>query len=344
MSDEFKQKISNVTSTIDGYMSVFMSPKLTIAGAVAFAILYLSLFGGAFWLSHIATAPDTFPVGRVVTVPEGMGSLQVGRTLQEAGVIRSPKLFAIMVRNHSGQDRVLSGDYFFEHAAPVSVIASRVSRGAFGLTPTRVVIPEGATVADIAGIMAKRFPKFDPDAFLAAATDMEGYLFPDTYLFLPNIDEVQVIEEMRSTFDSRVAEIADSIEASGKPLEELVTMASIIEKEAWKYDDRRIISGVLWNRLDIGMPLQVDATFLYINGKNTYELTYDDLKDESPYNTYVYKGLPPGPIASPSLDALEAAAVPAETDYLFYLADRQGNTYFSRTYDEHRSYKAIYID
>jgi len=120
-------------------------------------------------------------------------------------------------------------------------------------------------------------------------------------------------------------------------------MASILEKEARRSETRKAISGVLWNRIEIGMPLQVDAVFPYINGKNTFQLTYDDLEIDSPYNTYKYPGLPIGPIANPGLSSIQAAITPTESENLFYLSDYDGNTYFSQTFDQHKRYKAQYL-
>jgi len=120
-------------------------------------------------------------------------------------------------------------------------------------------------------------------------------------------------------------------------------MASLLEEEARTLETRRMISGILWHRIDIDMPLQVDAVFPYILGKNTYEVTLEELKIDSPYNTYKYKGLPFGPISNPGLSSLSAAANPIENDNIFYLADVKGNTYYSKTFDEHKRKKSLYV-
>ena len=121
-------------------------------------------------------------------------------------------------------------------------------------------------------------------------------------------------------------------------------MASLIEEETRTQEERPTVAGILWKRLDIDMPLQVDATFSYINGKNTFELTLDDIADDtSPYNTYAHKGLPPGPISNPGLDSIVAALYPKENPYLYYLADLSGTTHYSRTFDEHKEKKFRYL-
>ena len=152
---------------------------------------------------------------------------------------------------------------------------------------------------------------------------MEGYLFPDTYLFLPGAEMEQIIGTMTDNFKKKAGDIGQDI----------VIMASLIEKEVSDSGDRKIVSGILWKRLEIGMPLQVDAVFPYITGKR--EILSDDLKIDSPYNTYLYKGLPLGPIANPGLDAIISAMNPIETKYLFYISDKKGITHFAATLEDH---------
>jgi UPF0755 protein len=236
-----------------------------------------------------------------------------------------------------------AGDYIFKEPQSVWGIARRISTGAFGLEPVRIRITEGATTREMAEQLSKALPRFNADAFLLAARPQEGYLFPDTYFFLPNAHEDAVLDTLRQNFDAHIAELQPLIAASGHSLEEIITMASIIEREARVPADRRMISGVLWNRIRINMPLQVDVTFLYTVGKNTFQLTLADLRTDHPYNTYVNKGLPPGPIGSPSLDSIQAAAEPTPNPYLFYLADNTGVTHFSKTYEEHLRKKRLYL-
>lgn len=323
------------------YIAQFFSKdvhRLIVAGVGA------TIITGIMFAVFMVSPPSNFPEGHVVTIPEGATLSEVSVLFDDQSVVASPLFFKLFVTLVAGDNDIKAGDYYFEEPLSVSQVASRITHGEYGLEETKVTIPEGSTVVDIAAIVAGKIPDFDSSAFLEQAQKHEGYLFPDTYYFLPNVKPEKVVKEMRETFDLRVADLEDDIASSSRSFEDIVIMASIIEKEAWKEKDRRLISGVLWNRLDIGMPLQVDATFLYINGKNTYELTYDDLEIDSPYNTYKYRGLPPGPISNPSLDSLDAAVDPDDSAYLFYLADRSGNTYYSLDYEEHKRYKAIHID
>lgn len=133
------------------------------------------------------------------------------------------------------------------------------------------------------------------------------------------------------------------VEKSGRTLNEIITMASLIEEEANTKESRRIISGILWQRIKQGMRLQVDAVFPYIMNKFSLQLTKEDLMDDSPYNTYRYAGLPPGPISNPGWDSIYAAIYPAKTSYLYYLSDREGNMYYAKTFEEHKANKAKYL-
>lgn len=309
-------------------------PVLTVI-----AILFVLVLGG-----FLASPPQNFPAGQMISIEKGMTLAQVSDYLKEHSVIRSTLIFEATMIVRSGDKGVLAGDYYFNDPLSVFSVASRLARAVYGLDPVRVTIPEGSTVNEMAQILKKQLADFDPVEFLSLAKDMEGYLFPDTYFFLPNETAPQVIKEMRDTFEKRVAEIQPAIDVSGHSLKEIVTMASLLEKEGVTFEDKRIISGILWKRIEIGMPLQVDAVFPYINGKNTYQLTLEDLKIDSPYNTYLYKGLPPGPIANPGLDSLKAAASPTASPYLFYLSDRHGEFYYARNFEEHKKNKQLYLN
>jgi UPF0755 protein len=284
------------------------------------------------FLAITVLPPPDFPQGRLVRIEEGKTVAEAGEILKEAQVISSDFVFKVAATSLGG---IIAGDYFFERPVDVFTVAKRMSRGEYGLEPMRVLIREGLTVGEMAQELLGYFQEFEAEKFISLATDKEGYLFPDTYYFLPNTSEEQIIAAMEDNFDKKT----ESLEVD----REIITMASIIEKEARKSEVRKKISGVLWNRLAIGMALQVDATLLYITGRNTFELTVDDLELDHPYNTYQYPGLPPGPICNPSLDSIEAALYPAESDNLYYLSDKKGNTYFTADFEEHKKNKFKYL-
>jgi UPF0755 protein len=297
------------------------------------------IFGYFLFLS----SPSRFPVGRLVTIESGWSVSEAADALKELKVVRSPLAFKAMATLAS-DGNVIAGDYFFSNRRNLLAVVSRIARGEYGLEPTKVRVVEGATANEIAETITEEFPQFDKEEFLRLSMYKEGYLFPDTYYFLPSIKPESVVKAMEDNFYTKLSKLEKDLNEFDKPLEDVVVLASLLEKEAHDLKTRQMISGILWKRLEIDMPLQVDAVFLYINGKNTYELSLEDLRrNDSPYNTYRYKGLPPGPIGSPSLESILAALNPIPSDYLYYLADRAGNTYYARTFDEHKINKDRYI-
>lgn len=299
----------------------------------------------ATWLYlAVIRAPSSFPVNQLVSVPEGATLSEISVILEEGGVVRSGHAFRALVVLFGRERGAHAGDYLFKEPQDVLAVARSISTGAFGLEPERIRIVEGATTRSMAMIYANRLLRFDPVRFLELAQPHEGYLFPDTYFFLPNANEETVIRTMRQNFDIQIEPLLPLIASSTRSLEEVITMASIVEREAHNTADRKMIAGVLWNRIERDMALQVDVAFLYTLGKNTFQLTLEDLQSDSPYNTYKNKGLPPTPIGSPSLDSIRATLQPTSNDYLFYLADFDGVTHYSKTYAQHLRYKRLYLD
>ncbi|MEK7601661.1 MAG: endolytic transglycosylase MltG [Patescibacteria group bacterium] len=294
------------------------------------------------WVALIQ-APDNFPIDKLVSVPQGETLSQIAQTLYDDGVIRSPFAFRVLMTLFGTTRTAQAGDYLFKEPRELFSIARAMSVGAFGLEPARIRVPEGATVKEMAAIFSVHLERFNKENFLAQAQPQEGYLFPDTYFFLPNADEGTVIQTLRQNFDSKITSIAPLIASSTRSVSDIVVMASILEREAYNTADRKMISGVLWNRIRKGMPLQVDVTFAYTHGKGTFQITMKDLVTPSAYNTYINKGLPPTPIGNPSLDSLVAAAVPTKNDYLYFLADRRGVTHFCKNYACQLANKARYF-
>ncbi len=301
-----------------------------------------------FLLSYVffIRAPRNFPADQLVEIPEGMSLSQIATHLKDAEVVRSALILRIAVVVLGDERNVQFGDYLFDTPKNVFVVARAIARGAHGLEPTRVRVPEGATVEEITALFEPHFQRFNASRFIEEAKPLEGYLFPDTYFFLPNADDELILRTLRESFDSHLAELASEIIDFEKPVKDIIIMASILEREAHNMTDRQKIAGVLWERLDRGMLLQVDATFLYSIGRTTFDLTTADLTSKNdPYNTYVNRGLPPTPIGSPSLSSIRAAVTPLnQGDYLFYLADHSNVTHYSKTYEEHLRLKRLYLD
>ncbi|MEK7515582.1 MAG: endolytic transglycosylase MltG, partial [Patescibacteria group bacterium] len=152
-----------------------------------------------------------------------------------------------------------------------------------------------------------------------------------------------VVEAMRANFDVKITQLSAGIKASGRSIRDIVIMASLVEKEARTDANRRIVAGILWNRLKLGIPLQVDAVFGYIFNRDTYSPSFEDLKVDSPYNTYIHTGLPPGPISNPGLESLQAAISPAKTNYLYYLTGSDNLMHYATTYAEHVANQTKYL-
>lgn len=265
--------------------------------------------------------------------------------LKDKHIIHSTYMFEVVARMYGAKTQVVAGEYFFPSAQNVLTVARRLAHGDYELIPVKVTIPEGVNSFQMANILAQKIPDFDKQAFLEDSQSKEGYLFPDTYFFLPGQDPLVIISTLESNFQRHITDPAaeQQITMFGKPLADIVTMASLLEKEANDSVSRRMIAGILWHRIAIGMPLQVDAVFPYILGKNTFQLSRADLRTDSPYNTYINKGLPPGPITNPGLDSILAAANPTKSNYLFYLSDMHGNFHYSVNYKEQLSNQKKYL-
>ncbi|TSC67185.1 MAG: UPF0755 protein [Parcubacteria group bacterium Gr01-1014_73] len=245
--------------------------------------------------------PVNFPLHTLVSVEKGVTIGQTADFLEQKNFISSSFWFVALNRLLSGGRGVLAGDYYFDKRQSLFTVSRRLARGDFGLTPVVVFIPEGSSIKEIAVILEKTLPSFAQEKFLAEAQAKEGYLFPDTYYFPPNIKPAAVIAAMEKNFNDKLTTLNEKISAFGKSLKEVVIMASLLEEEARQLETKQMIAGILWKRLKINMPLQVDSSFQYVNGKNTFTLTLDDLKIDSPYNTYFYKGVEIGLQKIPSI-------------------------------------------
>ena len=267
--------------------------------------------------------PDNFPTGQIITIDSGQSLQNITDNLYAGHIIRSPFLFRTAVILLGGEKRAIAGEYLLARPEGPFVLAWRITFGNFQIEFKKITVVEGSTNAQIAIDLQKSLPNFDKTEFLTLAEPDEGYLFPNTYFIASSTKPETIITMMKNVFNAQVLSLPN-IYTSGHSLNDIVTMASILQDEAGNTDARKIISGILWHRIAIGMPLQVDSPFLYIDGKNTFQLTEKDLQSSSPYNTYTHKGLPPGPIGNPGLDAIMAALDPTPTNYLYYLSDKNG--------------------
>lgn len=312
--------------------------RMYLFAATALIVLLIG-----FW-AVFANAPRDFPRGEVINIPAGVSAETIGRILAEEDVVDSAPLFELVARTFFDSKDLQAGDYIFEKKLSTFSIAKRLIDGTYGLTPVQVTFFEGMTVREMAERLHETLPHISAARFRAHAADLEGYLFPDTYSILPNATAADVVDMMRTEFENQIAPLEDDIAATGRSLHDIVTMASLIERESRTPETRRMVSGILWNRIEIGMALQVDAVFGYIYDTETFSPRFSDLEVDSPYNTYQNVGLPPGPIANPGFDSILAAINPTENEYLFYLTGRDGNFYYARTFDQHLSNRRLYLD
>ncbi len=347
-----RMDVDEVLDTILGKSSVV--PKMTnrgVSGAfpivrwIAFGVggvLLLGVMAVTFYLS-LMRAPVGFSDTVSLSIGKGMSLSEIANLLDEKNLIRSPFVFRMWSTISGGATALKAGEYNFSEPVSVLTLFSRLTRGDYRVPPIRVTIPEGEHNRQIAERLRKVLPKFNGERFVTRATSKEGYLFPDTYFFLPTATEDEIITKMEETFSRRVLPLQADITRFGRSLKEIIIMASLIEEEARTMESRQKVAGILWKRLDAGMPLQVDAVFPYILGKNTYEVTTEDLKFDSPYNTYRYAGLPQGPITNPGLDAIRATITPIATPYWYYLSDKEGTMRYAVTHNEHLANRNRYL-
>ncbi len=318
------------------------------------ALTWVFFFG--LFFAFLATFSVIRGVGgapQAVMIPRGVPLGKIGALLQDQGVLTSPFLFKLLVSTTGGNRRVKAGEYLFKtgmgplNAMMVLYFSSPIEHP--------ITVPPGWNARQIAGILAaKRLA--DPKKFLdivlsskspikykLKAPTLEGYLFPDTYTFSRIDGEARIVERMVQRFFSQVDQpLIQAARDKGMTLEQLVTLASIIEKETGVPTERELISSVFHNRLKKKMRLQSDPTTIYGIANFDGNLTRKHLQTATPYNTYAISGLPPGAIASPGLAALRATVNPAKSDYLYFVANGKGEHVFSATYAEHNQNVDVY--
>jgi len=279
---------------------------------------------------------------KIVKIEKGWGSGEVGQKLKDEQLIKSKWLFVFFVWVRGYNEHLQAGDYLLNQKMDSFQIGKMIFKGEVAPDYVRITIPEGWTNKQIeerlisSGVLEQegKLPK-----------EKEGYLFPDTYYFERNSDIDIVVKKMSDNFIKRIGEgiSGDLLIDSSMRLSNAVIMASIIEKEVKSDEDRAIVSGIFWKRIEDNYPLQSCATIAYVLGKDKKQYSYEDTRVKSPYNTYINVGLPPTPINNPGLSAIKAALNPKYTDYNFFLSAPDGTTIFSKTLDEHNMNKAKYL-
>jgi UPF0755 protein len=328
--------------------------KFIIVFLALIAILSTSFFYFRYKVYH---SHGSYPAVRMFKIEKGEGNGMVSENLKKANLISGKIYFYYYMQVNNLTGKILPGDYELSSKMTIPEIANIITHEQNKFL--KLTFPEGWDSRKIAerlsvngfsesefldivknpsGDITKNYSFF---SLLPQKVSLEGYLFPDTYFFSHKQDTGEVVKRILTNFDNKLtSEMRDEIKKQGKSLEDTITMASIIEREVKSDEDKKTVSGIFWNRIKNGQPLQSCATIAYILGESKKQYSFDDTRIESPYNTYLNQGLPPGPISNPGISSIEAAIYPRETLFNFFLSDPEtGKTVFSKTIEEHNANK-----
>ncbi len=329
------------------------------------------IFAGGFLYWGVYLPKDTSQEEVFFVVRSGESLATIAENLEEEGIIKKGYFFTIYGRLTDKGKRLMPGNYRLSSSMSVVKLIEMIAGGG----EDRLTIVEGWNLRDIAefleregygekkefyrlagkppsyvdGKVASQKPgEIEKDLnFFGEKPDnlpIEGYLFPDTYSISPGTSMEEIIRSFLFNFEKRITpEIKERMEERGLSLFETITLASLIEKEVASLEDKKLVSGIIKKRLEIGMRLQIDATITYLTGKRSVRVSIAETKIDSPYNTYMYEGLPKGPISNPGEESIIAVLYPEESDYLYYLSKPSGETVFSKTHEEHVRAKNNYL-
>lgn len=281
-------------------------------------------------------APASFPLNTAITIEPGLSAAAIADELAAQGVVRSSDLLYIAIILFHDPLEVKAGAYVFREPQSTFSIARQITEDNPQTEHITLTFIEGSSVTDYALVAENRLPEFDPTEFNVGAAKYEGMLFPDTYYVPYTFTVDELIELLLNTYEEQTAELF-AVNTTGLSEYEVVTLASIVEREANSEESMRMVAGILQNRMEAGMPLQADASMEYVLDKPLGALTPEDLKIDSPYNTYLYTGLPPTPIGNPGLNSITAVLDPIVSDYYYYLTGNDGVFYYAETYETHLS-------
>lgn len=326
---------------------------------VFFVVILISLVGGFSFVKKQLIIPVSQDSKEVLfEVKKGDGVIEIANSLKDKGLISNPWLFVGYTFYKGIPKDLKSGQYLLRANMTIPEIANFMSRGETG--EWQVTFPEGFSFEQMARRLADKgivdYEDFINEVkngvfdfeFLSdkpKEASLEGYLFPDTYKFPIDVTPKQIVHKMLSNFDNKLTpQMRGDIKNRGLIIYEAVTFASIIEKEVASDEDRKIVADIFYKRLDSGQLLQSCATVEYILGGNKERLSYEDTQVESSYNTYLYPGLPPGPICNPGISAIKAIIYPTTTDYLYFLSTPDDQIIYSKTFEEHQQNQQKYLE
>lgn len=326
-------------------------------------VLFTAFIGYLIYF-FIFTIPPQAIETKPLVIEKGQGVGEIASLLKSAGYIKSKFGFETLVWLKGASSGLQAGEYKLPTTLSLNQLVDYLAKGIGAMASRELKIIEGWTIDDIGayleeqgittkqefkifvGVSNSQFPISNFQFLLdkPKKVGLEGYLFPDTYQVYKNATAEDIARKMLENFDKKLTvEMRADIEKRGRTIFDIVRMASIIEAEVPHVEDRPIISGLLWKRLEVGMLLQVDSTLNYSTGNKSRALSLEELKIDSMYNSYKYPGLPPTPIGNPGLDAIRAAIYPKESPYWFFLSSKDGKTIFSKTLEEHNAAKAKYL-
>jgi UPF0755 protein len=296
-----------------------------------FVIIFL--VGLIWWNNGISPVNSLNKETVVFVVAKGAGLKEIASDLKTAGLIKDRIIFFLSARLERLEGKIQAGTFRLSQSMTAEEIAQNLTHGTLDVW---ITVPEGQRAEEIADTLQEKISTYNP-SWRNALDSYEGYLFPDTYLIPTNADVNQIIDIMKNNFYTKIKSI--NLSPNDPKLTRIITIASLIEREALLNQEKPIIASVITNRLNDGMSLDIDATLQYIKGKTQGKWwsvpTIEDKKIISEYNTYRNQGLPPGPIANPGLEAIKAALNPQKTNYYFYIHDAKGNVHFATTLQEH---------
>jgi UPF0755 protein len=332
---------------------------------IVVALVLLVAGSVSAWFAYGLSAPDGTQGDVTVVVSRGSRVRDIAARLHEARLVRSELAFRAYVVLRGLNANLQAGTYRFRAPLTIPELVTQLASGELK-NEARLTVLEGWTMEEIGAALA-RAELMTAEQFLAAAKShdsreilpersfsflsgrpaqatLEGFLFPDTYFVSTTATPAQIIEKMLDNFDKKLTpDLREGIVRSGRSIFETVTLASIVEKEVRTDRDRALVADLFLRRLKIGMALQSDATVNYVTGKSLRQPTFEDTRVDSLYNTYLHRGLPPGPIGNPSLSSIKAVIFPVANDNFYYLNAPDGTTIFSKTYAEHLANKAKYL-
>ena len=296
-----------------------------------------------FILYRLSLPPADFIDGKAFEIERGMSVQQIAAEAQEQGITKSDLLlYAILTYFHNPRS-IHAGTYRFEQTTNVFGVAKKIAQNDVDKDLISLTIPEGMRSTNIATIAKEKLPLFNVDEYLTLTDKKEGYLFPETYFVPETFTAEDLIDLQTETYEDNVAPLREQIANSHFSEYEVLILASIIEREANDETSMKMVSGILQNRLEIGMALQTDASIEYVLDKPLPELVPADLEIDSLYNTYLYPGLVPTPIGNPGLQSIHAVLEPTLSDNYYYMTDDDGTFYYAQTFSEHKQNIARYL-